>query len=448
MFKLDRRNRIFALMVVFIFVVLLAACQSGDNQSEESATANNPTENTGSTKNEPEKEQRPPVDELVIFSTSGWSEEQFDGRFGSALREKFPDYPFKYVTGKTYEELFVAGEQIDMIWESLASYANAREHQIQYDMNDLINELGVDLSRINPAFLTSMENLGGGKMIGLPVVSNTLGLYYNKEIFDRFGVPYPEDNMTWDEILKLHRELTREDDGTLYVGLSLGWPNHYFRMNQFSLPYVDKATEKTTINDDNWEDVFGLVKQVSEVPLYRETVQESGEFIETASFFKDRNVAMVTTMVNEHLKQDSAGLDWDMVTYPAFSEAPNVGPQPSPTIFGIANTSEYKPEVMEMIQYLISDEFQMEVSLSGTLPVVHTPEIIEAFGKETEFSDKNLKSAFHENFASISEKTKYDKPVEKVFLSHLVPLVLGEIDMNTMQRMVEEEANATIESTE
>lgn len=101
---------------------------------------------------------------------------------------------------------------------------------------------------------------------------------------------------------------------------------------------------------------------------------------------------------------------------------------------------------MELIKYLISDEFQISVSRSGALPVVNSPEVVSEFGKDTVFADKNLKSVFSNKLAPISAKTIYDGEVWKVVNKNTMPLVTGTTDLNTMLRSTEEEANAIIQS--
>lgn len=48
-----------------------------------------------------------------------------------------------------------------------------------------------------------------GNCMRQPVVNNTMSLYYNKDLFDKFGVSYPKDGMTWDEVLELNRQLDK-----------------------------------------------------------------------------------------------------------------------------------------------------------------------------------------------------------------------------------------------
>jgi multiple sugar transport system substrate-binding protein len=47
----------------------------------------------------------------------------------------------------------------------------------------------------------------------LPKDYSPLAIYYNKKIFDEFGVDYPQDGWTWDEFLTTAQALTQDTDG-------------------------------------------------------------------------------------------------------------------------------------------------------------------------------------------------------------------------------------------
>jgi len=52
-----------------------------------------------------------------------------------------------------------------------------------------------------------------GKLLGLPSDFSTIALIYNKEMFDKCGVPYPDETWTWDDFLAAAKKLTRDEDG-------------------------------------------------------------------------------------------------------------------------------------------------------------------------------------------------------------------------------------------
>ncbi len=48
---------------------------------------------------------------------------------------------------------------------------------------------------------------GRGTLYGIPKDFTTWGFYYNKDLFDRAGVPYPADDWTWDDFIAAARQI-------------------------------------------------------------------------------------------------------------------------------------------------------------------------------------------------------------------------------------------------
>lgn len=42
---------------------------------------------------------------------------------------------------------------------------------------------------------------------------STRALFYNKDLFDRYGVPYPTNAMTWDDVLALAKRFPTKGEG-------------------------------------------------------------------------------------------------------------------------------------------------------------------------------------------------------------------------------------------
>lgn len=65
-----------------------------------------------------------------------------------------------------------------------------------------------------------------GRQYAYPGNAGTTVLIYNKNIFDDFKVPYPTENMTWDECFDLAKRVTRlgtRQDETVYGLISVGY---------------------------------------------------------------------------------------------------------------------------------------------------------------------------------------------------------------------------------
>jgi multiple sugar transport system substrate-binding protein len=79
-------------------------------------------------------------------------------------------------------------------------------------LDDFIaSEDGLDTSVYLPGLLAPGQ--WEGQQWFLPKDYSPLAVYYNKAIFDEFGVPYPEAGWTWDDLVDIATQLTVDRDG-------------------------------------------------------------------------------------------------------------------------------------------------------------------------------------------------------------------------------------------
>ena len=69
---------------------------------------------------------------------------------------------------------------------------------------------GLDTSIYLPGLLT---RAGGTAQYLMPKDYSPVGVYFNKKLFDQFGVAYPQDGWTWDDMLAAAQALTQDTDG-------------------------------------------------------------------------------------------------------------------------------------------------------------------------------------------------------------------------------------------
>jgi ABC-type glycerol-3-phosphate transport system substrate-binding protein len=437
-------RKYFISMLIITFVVgLLAACGSNGNIIDNSKT-NNTSEskdNTMSKNNEPA--------ELVVYGVSN-TEEEFNNRWGDYIRKKFPNYTIKYIVnqkGSSLPELLTAGQPIDIILDSIgAAPSNLIQYEFQYDITELVKKHNVDLNRFEPTFVDAVKQLGG--LYGLPVNGGGLVLYYNKDIFDKFGVSYPKDGMTSDELLELSNKMTRNENGVQYAGFATS-VMHPMRMNPLSLDIVDKKTQQAAIDNDKWKQFIQtvIINPIVQNPGYKEFVTQKKGMLFTNDFAKDRNLAMFAMNFGlQYAVKEFETLNWDMVSLPTFKDKPGIGTQPYPNFFFITATSKNKDAAMEILKYVTSDEHEMIESKKGNIPVLKNEEIKKVFGQDTLFKNKNMKNAvFFNKFAPPHAKSIYDDKVIGALDGNIKKVIYGEIDLNTAFRTAQEEANKAIE---
>jgi multiple sugar transport system substrate-binding protein len=440
-------RKAFSLFCALSFVVLTACGGTGSGKDGANAA-----DKSGKAGGEAAKETAAPSGpaELVFHTSTSDTEDTFNGLYGNMLRKKFPNITIKFVqskAGQTIPELLAQKQQLDILYNSISYYpAMVEASQIQYDMTDLAKKHNVDLSSFMPTLVDGIRSSSGGKLTALPVTNTVQALYYNKGIFDKFGVAYPKDGMTWDETLELSKRLTRKDGDKQYLGFASS-PANMLGSNQFSLPYLDPKTEKATYQDEGWKKMFNAYYVApGEDQAYKDRVAALKALPYRLELTNTQELAMFAfhSQFPFAVPKDMEKIQWDLVSLPTFKEKPGLGSQMIPFVFGISSTSTNKDAAMEVIKYLVSAEAQAVFSKQGIMPVINDESVKKAFAQESQFKDKNWKALFLNQPAPMAPKTRYQLLVEGMLTRTLPDIVKGTTDMNTALRTAAEEADKAV----
>ncbi|MBE1440765.1 ABC transporter substrate-binding protein [Paenibacillus sp. OAS669] len=389
--------------------------------------------------------------ELVFYvCVNGWTEEQFMSTYGNQIKKKFPNYTLKFIPQKdaqTLPSVITSGQTIDILITSIGLTSNfLLAYEMQDDISGLIKKYNYDLSRLEPSTVDIQRQLAGGGIYGLPVSTTSAALFYNKALFDKFGVPYPRDGMTWDEIYALAKTMTRTDNGQQIKGMTMS-VQHLMQLNQLSAPHIDSKTSKAAFTADSFRQAFGNLTRFYSIPGNGLLNNQYNLVSQQEPFYKDQNVAMFAALsTTARVFKDS--LDWDIVQLPVYKEKPNVGPQSYPTYFYLSKGSKNKDAAFQVMSYVTSDEFQDFIVRDGYSSILsNQASIMNHFASnDPVLAHKHVKSLLPEKFADPTEKTKYQAIADKEMLAALVDIASGK-DENTALREAEERANKAIEAT-
>lgn len=427
--------------VPLAFVLLLTACG---------------TSGGGDAVQQPAEAQTAPA-EIIFYGGSTQPQDFFDRQYGELLYKKFPQHTIKYIqmpAGTIQEattKLLTEGQRFDIFYNNIGIFENTLFWAgLQYDMTELMKKHNVDLSRLEQESIQAMKQFSAGKTYGVPVTDMKFVLFYNKDIFDKFGVAYPKDGMTWDEAIALGKKLSRTEDGVQYVGLSTS-PSQFISQNQLSIPLVNHQTDQPTIySNAGWRKLFdALFVQPMQDAGVRSKLESTKSIPNNDAFVNKQDLAMyaynIAIYISPSLIPAMQKFNWDMVTMPVFPEAPGVGSQTTPFYFGLTNMAKEKDAAMEVLKFMISDEYQSWVSRRGFIPTLMTDETKKEYGKETVFPDKNYAALFRYKNAPIPPSADYTFSVNNVYAGTALPIATGVKDMNTAFREAEELANKQIE---
>ncbi len=377
------KKGIMAVLCLMLVIALLMACNSQDEEEGHAAEGVDV-----SLEESKEIELKTDPFALTVYA-AGVSEEEFDERFRWALETEFPHADFHYMTntpGNAIGDVIARGEIPDIIRIDIPGLKTYSDFGILMDLNPLVEKFDYDLQRFNPSYMQDIINAGQtGELFGLPVPPNfPRVLFYNIDLFDRFGEEYPTDGMNWDEVYELARKLSRTEGDVTYHGFVANLTS-ITRDNQYSLP-VMHPREDGLSDFDMWQKIFNNYLRFYQIPN-NEIGDGVGSYAEP---FNEGYAAMYSGQYNLYAPI-SEEINWDMVSIPIDPDGPKRMGQRSPAYLTVTEQSEHKNEAFAAIMAMLSDEVQMNDSLNGILPTITNPEVLAALGKGNPiYENKNM----------------------------------------------------------
>jgi multiple sugar transport system substrate-binding protein len=423
--------------------LLLTACAGGQGGSSAS-----PEEKKPSTE---------PVELSFYYSGGNYGEQRFMETIGNPIMKKYPHISMKYYQtskangseGLTLADAVATGVPIDVLYASLSNVSQSLQpFGLQYDHADLIKRNRFDLNSLVPQAVDSLKGLGGGALYGLPVAVGSLYLYYNKDLFDKFGVSYPQKGLTWDQLYDLTKKMARTEGGVKYRGLAIGW-TYMATFNPMGAGLVDPATNKALFaKDEKWQKLVSNLIRFYNIPG-NEVDAESAKWKNQFDEFTKGTAAMMLTANN--LSRDWNGRV-DVASFPVSPDKPGVGGGLIPNFFGVTSISKHKDEAFQAIAFLASKEYQLQQARigSGSLPVIDDPQIRAEYSKDNAWMQErniNVSGWFPERFADAYTVTPYDGRANAAFVAEMEKLSAGTVaDVNTALRQAAEAADKAIEA--
>lgn len=101
---------------------------------------------------------------------------------------------------------------------AIQAFANAG---IMMDVTEEAKEMGFSFDDAWPAVRNEISYLG--RQYSYPCNAGSDILIYNKNVFDRLGVPYPQKLMSWEDLFALGQQIRERSKGHIYGIGNLGW---------------------------------------------------------------------------------------------------------------------------------------------------------------------------------------------------------------------------------
>ena len=232
------------------------------------------------------------------------------------------DVNIQVVTWDEYWTLLEAGATGGSLPDVFWMHSNSAQ---MYMENDML----LDLTKyIKKSDVVKMENYYQGiselysykgKQYAMPKDHDTIALLYNKAIFDKCGIAYPDETWTWDDYYAAGKAITEAGNGEFY-GAAMNTTNDqdgWFNIVYDFGGYVISEDKKTSgWNDENTKKAMEFVgKLCSDVFAPQPLVAENG----TDGLFRNGIAAMISQgswMINSFYTDDhAADYAWAVLPY-------------------------------------------------------------------------------------------------------------------------------------
>ena len=329
-----------------------------------------------------------------------------------------------------------SGSAPDVFWMSttrIGLYAG------QGQLLPLSNQPGFDNSKF-PKALNDIYT-ADGKQYGMPKDYDTVGLWYNKKLFDAAGVKYPDKTWTWQNVIDAAQKLTDPARGVWGIA-SPSWTqeNVYNAIYQAGGTVISADHRKSGYADPNT--IAGMRYALDFVTRYKTspTAQQMTD-TDPSQLFASGKVAMFADGDYDTLTYKNApGLDADVAPLPA-------GPQGRATVInGLANViyakTKHASAAWEFVKFLGGQQANEIQAATGT--------VIPAYAGLTDLWVKSTPQFHLQSFIDeLPDAVPY--PVSKNSGAWIKPnqdlldqIWGGKIDLETGARQLADQMNAAL----
>ena len=265
----------------------------------------------------------------------------------------------------------VAGTTPDVFWMNVPNFPKYASNNALLDLQEFIDRDGVETSVYPSALLEKYSQ--NGRIHVIPEQFDTIALAYNKGMFDKAGLDYPNETWTWTDMRKAAQKLTKETADGIQYGFVTSWDNqngyyNFMVMNGGNIIHYD--TMKSGFDDqgsiEGIQYLYDLIYKYECAP----TGNIIAEYSNPNDIFYVGRCAMFT-LGSWSVPQcvDALGDDFQIAPLP---KSDSTGERKS-IIHGLgwagyANT-KHKEATWKFLKFITSSEFNSSLASSGiTIP--------------------------------------------------------------------------------
>lgn len=204
-----------------------------------------------------------------------------------------------------------APDAFELNYENFVTYA---KKGVLADITPLLDKNSFDRTVVNKNALAAFKL--EGKQYGLPASFSNVLLFYNKELFDKAGIEYPENNWTWADEQAAAEKITALGNHIFGIYHPIHFWEFYKVVQQNGGSILNKDYSKFTVNTpQNIETLRFMVDRVQKTNVMPTEAQLSG--MGDWDLFKSGRVGMIVTGIWAFPDfKKNCDFNWDVAVEP------------------------------------------------------------------------------------------------------------------------------------
>lgn len=271
------------------------------------------------------------------------------------------------------------GDKTDIITvKDIPGYSAMLTRNQIIPLNSFVETDGLDLSVYSGA---AEELTFEGSIYALPFRSDIWILYYNKDIFDRAGVAYPTNDMTWAEYEELARTLTSGSGADKVYGA-----HHHTWRSTVQLATVQDGKNTVIATDYSFmKPIYDMIVRMQKDGIIMDYGSLKAGSIHYSGVFKNEQIAMVpmgSWFIGTMIAAKNAGeadFNWGVAKFPHPAGVPAGTTAGTLTSLAINANSDNKDAAWDFIKFYSGVEGAKALAKTGNLPALRTPEVLDIF---------------------------------------------------------------------
>ena len=250
-----------------------------------------------------------------------------------------------------------------------------------------------------------------GKIYGVPKDWNTQVLYYNKTLFDKAGLSYPDETWTWDDVVEAAKKLTADTDGDgvtdqwgFVTDVGMNRIGAWIYGNGGSILSEDKT--RCTLTDPASVEALKFLTGLMFEHKVAPSKKELGELSAKEMFSSGKAGMYVCGGWRILGFRDIKDFEWDIAPIPISPTSGKRGTVVDTVSWSIAKATKYPDAAWELVKFFVGEKGQVRTAESG----MATPSMIK-YARSEAFLDPTKPPAHREVLISYTDDEIHYYPV-------------------------------------